>query len=247
MLTGAQNGENGFCFDFLGRYHKDSNALLNRIVRVTGDKTWISFVSVEIKEQSKQRMHTHSSNRSRKFKRTLFARKLTGTLFWDRKRVLMVEFMQQGTTITSNAYCETLKNLRRAIQKKTRGMLTFGVVLLHDNERPHTAACARALLEHFSWELFDHHLCSPDLTPRDYHLFTYLQNWLESQYLNNNEELMEGVKTWLSSQAADFFDTGEQKFISDTRNASIPAMTKLKSSISMYVSFLYNKIFCLFC
>jgi hypothetical protein len=30
---------------------------------------------------------------------------------------------------------------------------------------------------------------------------------------SNNEELMEGVKTWLSSTAADFFDTGIQKLI----------------------------------
>jgi hypothetical protein len=31
------------------------------------------------------------------------------TVFWDRKGVLMVELMQQGTTITSWVYCETLK------------------------------------------------------------------------------------------------------------------------------------------
>jgi hypothetical protein len=44
-------------------------------------------------------------------------------------------------------------------------MLTFGVVLLHDNAPLHTgtAACAQALLEHFNWELFDHHPYSPDL------------------------------------------------------------------------------------
>jgi hypothetical protein len=36
---------------------------------------------------------------------------------------------------------------------------------------------------------------------------------LESQCFNNNEELMEDVKTWMSSQAADFFDTGIQKLI----------------------------------
>jgi hypothetical protein len=29
----------------------------------------------------------------------------------------------------------------------------------------------------------------------------------------NHEELMEGVKTWLSSMAADLFDTGIQKLI----------------------------------
>jgi hypothetical protein len=53
----------------------------------------------------------------------------------------------------------------------------------------------------FNWELFDHPPYSPDLAPSDYHLFirTYLKNWLGSQRFNNNQELMEGVKTWLSS------------------------------------------------
>jgi hypothetical protein len=49
--------------------------------------------------------------------------------------------------------------------------------------------------------LFDHHPYSHDLTPSKYHLFTYLKNWLGSQRFNNNE-LMEGVKTWMSSQAS---------------------------------------------
>jgi hypothetical protein len=49
--------------------------------------------------------------------------------------------------------------------------------------------------------------------PDDYHLFTFLKNWLGSQRFSNNEELMEGVKMWLSSQAADFFNTGIQKLV----------------------------------
>jgi hypothetical protein len=44
-------------------------------------------------------------------------------------------------------------------------------------------------------------------------LFTYLKNWLGSQRFNNNEGLMEDVETWLSLQAADFFDTGIQNLI----------------------------------
>jgi histone-lysine N-methyltransferase SETMAR len=64
-------------------------------------------------------------------------------------------------------------------------MLTSGVVLRHDNMRPHTPA--RALLEYFNWELFDHHPYSFDLSPSDYHLFIYLKNWLGSQLFNNNE------------------------------------------------------------
>jgi hypothetical protein len=68
-------------------------------------------------------------------------------------------------------------------------------------------------MEHFNWELFDYPPYSPDLAPSDYHLFTYPKNWSLSQRFNNNEELTEDVKTWLSSQAADFFDTGIQKLI----------------------------------
>jgi hypothetical protein len=60
--------------------------------------------------------------------------------------------------------------------------------------------------------LFDHPLYSPDLAPSDYHLFTYLKNWLESQPYSI-EEFMKGVRMWVSSQVADFFDTGIQKLI----------------------------------
>jgi transposase len=90
-------------------------------------------------------------------------------------------------------------------------MLTYGVVLLHDNACSHAAARTLALLELFIWELFDQPPYSPDLAPSDYHLFTYLKNWVGSQRFDNNEELREGVRTWPSSLAADFFDTGIQK------------------------------------
>jgi hypothetical protein len=92
-------------------------------------------------------------------------------------------------------------------------MLTYGVMLLHDNAHPHTAAPTQSLPEHLNWEIFDHPPYSSVLVPIDYHLFTYLKNWLRSQLSSNNEELMESVKTWLRSQAADFFDRGIQKLI----------------------------------
>jgi hypothetical protein len=39
----------------------------------------------------------------------------------------------------------TLKKLRRAKQNKRRGMLSRGVVMIHDNARPHTAAAKQNL------------------------------------------------------------------------------------------------------
>jgi hypothetical protein len=57
-------------------------------------------VNVEAKDHSKQWMHTCSSNKLKEFKQML-ARKLMAAVFWNRLGVLMVEFMQQGTTIIS--------------------------------------------------------------------------------------------------------------------------------------------------
>jgi hypothetical protein len=86
--------------------------------------------------------------------------------------------------------------------------------------------------------LFDHALYSTDLAPSGYRLITCLNNWLGSQRFNNNEELMEGVKIWLSSKVADFFDTGIQKLIPNT-GASIPAVTALKSTKIVRILFLH--------
>jgi hypothetical protein len=63
----------------LERHHKDGDEFLNHIVRVTGDETWVSFVNVETKQQSKQWMHTHSPNKPKKFKQTSARKLFSGT------------------------------------------------------------------------------------------------------------------------------------------------------------------------
>jgi hypothetical protein len=155
---------------------------------------------------SQSRGCTHSPNKPKKFKQT-FARKLMATVLWDRKGGI------HATRDHNNVrgVLRNTKKLHRAIQNKRHGMLTYSVVLLHDSTCLHTAACTQPLLQHFSREFFDHPSYSPNLAPINYHLFTYLKNWLRSQHFNNNEGLMEGVKTWQSSQPADFFDTGIQQ------------------------------------
>jgi hypothetical protein len=91
------------------------------IVQVTSAQTWVSFANVETKEQSKQWMHTHSPNKPKKFKQTS-ARKPISAVFWDRKGVLMAEFMQEGTIISSQVYCERVKK-RKSIRNKRPVML----------------------------------------------------------------------------------------------------------------------------
>lgn len=57
-------------------------------------------------------------------------------IFWDRKGVLMIDFMPRGTIINADRYSETVRKLRRAIENKRRGMLTKGV-------RQHESSCSQ--------------------------------------------------------------------------------------------------------
>jgi hypothetical protein len=54
---------------------------------------------------------------------------------------------------------------------------------------------------------------------------------------------MEGAKTWLSSQVADFLTQAYKNLFPDTTTASILVVTTLRSSLSMYVFFVYNNYF----
>jgi hypothetical protein len=95
-----------------------------------------------------------------------------------------------------------------------RGMLTKGVVLLHDKARPHIADRTNVLIKLFNSEIFDHPSYIPDLAPSDYHLFTKMKVWLGTQHFHTNEELMHGVKNGLHNLAGLFFDEGLQKLVS---------------------------------
>ncbi|KAJ4445791.1 hypothetical protein ANN_12476 [Periplaneta americana] len=196
---------------FLMRYHTDGDAFLDQIV--TGDETWVSHNTSETKRQSRQWHYPSSPKKPKKFKQTLSTQKVMATVFWDRKGVLLLDFMPKGTTINANRYCKTLRKLRRPIQKKRRGMLSRGVVLLHDNAHPHTAASTRELLDQFGWEIFDHPPYSPDLAPSDFHLFTKLKDFLGGTRFGSDEELKKTVNTWLNELAAEEYNTGILKLV----------------------------------
>jgi hypothetical protein len=143
----------------------------------------------------------------------------------------------------------TKKNCR-AIRNKRRGMLTSGVVLLHDNARPHTAARSRALLEHFNWEFFwlpslqpwsRSERLPPIHLPEEMVMITALQQkWEVDGRCQNIAEITGERLLWRRYK---------ETHSPPKRNVSIPAVTKLRSSLSMYIFFvcnniLYHSLFC---
>ena len=111
--------------------------------------------------------------------------------------------MPRNTTINSDAYCVTLRRLRKAIQNRRGGKLSRGIVLIHDNARPHTARQTQTLLhDEFHWDTFDHPSYSPDLTPSDFYLSLKMKEDLAGKRFTVDEDLQHGVLDWLNSQAA---------------------------------------------
>jgi hypothetical protein len=72
--------------------------------------------------QSSGFRYIHQTSQNSSYK-CLTAKKLMATVFWDMKGMLMVKFMQHGTTITPEVYCGTLKKLCRAVENKRHEML----------------------------------------------------------------------------------------------------------------------------
>ncbi|GBM14700.1 hypothetical protein AVEN_71984-1 [Araneus ventricosus] len=61
-------------------------------------------------------------------------------------------------------------------QNRRGGMRRVGILLLHDNARPHAVLLTQQLLQRFygSWKVFDPPTCNPDLASSDYHLSQHL-------------------------------------------------------------------------
>jgi hypothetical protein len=107
----------------------------------------------------------------------------------------VIRFLNAKNMKLAEIHCElcdvygehaTLKKLRQAIRNKRRGMLSRGVVMIHDNARPHTAAATQNLITTFGWEQFDYPLYSPDIMPSDFHLFLHLKSFLGGQWFHDD-------------------------------------------------------------
>ena len=120
--------------------------------------------------------------------------------------------MEKGVTVTSVNYCNMLRNeLRPAIRSKRRGSLTQGVLLLHDNARPHTAHLTINTIPQLNWQVLEHPAYSPDQAPSDFHLFGPLKNALRGRRFAADDEVKEVVHDWLRSQPQTFFSNGIKK------------------------------------
>jgi len=105
------------------------------------------------------------------------------------------------------------QRVKPAICKKRRGTLSKKVLLHYDNARPHKAAATVETVQQLGFKLLQHPPYSPDLVPRDYHIFGPLKEALRGRRFASDEGVKEAVHTWLQEQPKSFFSAGIQKLV----------------------------------
>lgn len=172
---------------------------LRRII--TGDEKWVQYKNVTRKRSWGKANETPLTTP----KADLHPRKVLLSVWWDFKGIVHYELLPRNQTINSEKYSSQLADLKAAIDAKRPELAKrMGVVLHHDNARPHVSLIVRQVIQEYGWDLMVHPPYSPDIAPSDYHLFRSLQNSLSGREFDS----LEAIKTYLD----DFFDHRPRDF-----------------------------------
>ena len=191
------------CQELLKCSEAECDGFLGR--SITGDETWIHYHQPETKKANKEWRHT-SSPKPKKFRTQPSAGNVMLTLFWDEREVILEQYMPRGNTATSATYADLLKNhLLPAINSKRRERrLVTGVLLQHDNARPHTARSTVATIQDLSFECLPYPPTRQTSCPMTFmSLDCSNRRWEAS--LMSDEEVQQAVHEWLRSRPNEFF------------------------------------------
>jgi len=189
----------------LDRWAIEGNDLLARIV--TGDEKWFSFYEPSTKRNSQEWRPTGSAP-PLKPRRDTSAKKRMAIVFWDREGLILTNWVPSGQTVNANYYCKVLTELKDSIKEKRRGKWSRGVLLLHDNARPHTAAQTQATLAQLGFETLPHPPYSPDLAPSDYWLFSEMSKQVRGKKFKELSGMAGILGSWAMNCDPGWFQQG---------------------------------------
>lgn len=177
---------------------------------VTGDEKWVLY-----NNPSRKRSWVDALEPALPIpKPGLHPKKVLLCIWWDRHGIIYYELLNQGETINADAYCRQLTKLNEAIQKNRPVLANRkGVILQHDNARPHVAEKTLKKISGLGWEVLPHPPYSPDLAPSDYHLFRSLSSYLANKFFNSFDEVKNALLDYFASKNEKFFSDGIEKLM----------------------------------
>ena len=90
------------------------------------------------------------------------AGKVTASVFWDAKGILLIDYLQKGKTINRKYYAYLLRQLQKKTKSKRCGKLTKGVLLQQNNLPAHKSVVAMFTVCDCRFELLDNFSHSSD-------------------------------------------------------------------------------------
>ncbi|GFR70867.1 histone-lysine N-methyltransferase SETMAR [Elysia marginata] len=149
--------KSAICRELLAKFDEDGEDFLRQIV--TGDESWVHHYDPESKQQSKE-YRNKTSPSLKKLKVFSSARKVLLTIFWDSEGVVHTEFLEQGNTVNSTKYVNTLEKLKARLRQVRSETVS---IIHHDNARPHTSLETRTALDRLGLRTLPHPPYNPDL------------------------------------------------------------------------------------
>ena len=132
------------------------------------------------------------------------------TIFWDSEGVVHTELLEQGNTVNSTKYVNTLEKLKARLRRVRSEKVS---IIHHDNTRPHTSLETRTALDPLGLRTLPHPPYSPDLAPSDFFLFPKLKDYLKGNRYETDEDVKNAVLSWCRDKTADFFADGIQQVV----------------------------------
>lgn len=175
---------------------------------ITSDEKWVTYENV-IHKKAKLLPGQEIPSVPRP---NIHQKKQMLSIWWDRRGPIHWELLESQKTINSDVYSEQLDRLDAEIKKKRPSVANRkGVLLQHDNARPHVSMKTRQKFQELGYEVLPHPAYSPDLAPSDYHLFLSLQNFLNGKTFVDQTAVESSITDFLGSKPESFYAAGIDK------------------------------------
>jgi hypothetical protein len=134
------------------------------------------------------------------------ARNVIVTVLWDSEGVILLDVMQRGMKINSDAYIGTLKKMRKHLQCVWPDKNLFSMLSMIT--WPHTSIKTGEAITQFGWMLLLHPPYGPSLAPTDFHLFRPLKGAFRRRKFESNDDVVSAVRTWSRQQNEEWYLSG---------------------------------------
>lgn len=165
----------------------ESEDIFSRVI--TGDESWVFEYDLS-KKRADMVWLAPDEPRVKKARKSKSQVKVMATVFFDCRGLILLEWMPTGSTITGNAYVETMRRLRERIRKKRPELWRENAwILHHDNAPAHRSFIVSDFLARNRTTVLEHPPYSPDLAPCDFFLFDKIKDSMRGTHLGSQEEI----------------------------------------------------------